>query len=119
MDGDPFYNITAIFCSLNNAPRGTYYMATVRQPENREVLFFTAEKCVFCGPVREQLTSLQKLYPFKVREVNLTRDTGDGAKLAETYKIKSLPAVVLPDSQNLTGFALKEELENVLIRHLF
>ncbi len=87
--------------------------------ENREVLLFTAEKCVFCGPVREQLVSLQKLYPFKVREVNLTRDSGEGAKLAETYRIKSLPAVILPDSHNLSGFAIKEELENILLRHLF
>ncbi len=94
-------------------------MSAIRQPQNREVLFFTAEKCAFCGPVREHLASLQKIYPFKVREVNLTQDAGDGAKLAETYRIKSLPAVILPDSQNLSGFALREELENVLIRHLF
>ncbi len=94
-------------------------MTAVRLPENREVLFFTAEKCVFCKPVREQLASLQKLYPFKVREVNLTREAGDGAMLVEKYRIKSLPTVILPDSQNLSGFALKEELENILIRHLF
>ncbi len=94
-------------------------MTAVGKPENREVLLFTAEKCVFCGPVREQLTSLQKLYRFKVREVNLTRDEGDSVKLAETYRIKSLPTLVLPDSQNISGFALKEELENILIRHLF
>ncbi len=94
-------------------------MATSRLPLEREVLLFTAEKCVFCGPVREQLASLQKIYPFRVREVNLTRDGGDGAKLAETYRIKSLPAVILPDAHNLSGFSLREELENVLIRHLF
>ncbi len=94
-------------------------MSAPKDPQNREVLFFTAEKCAFCGPVREHLASLQKLYPFKVREVNLTRDPGNGAKLVETYRIKSLPTVVLPDSQNLSGFALREELENVLIRHLF
>ncbi len=113
-----FSNIPYVFSSLNKALPGSYYMTEARQPWNREVILFTSEKCVFCGPVREQLASLQRLYPFKVREVNLTRDEGEGAKLAEAYRIKSLPTVILPDSQNLSGFVLKEELENVLLRHL-
>ncbi|OLS14670.1 MAG: hypothetical protein RBG13Loki_1712 [Promethearchaeota archaeon CR_4] len=87
--------------------------------QDPEVILFTADKCVFCGPVREQLTSLQRLYPFTIREINLTRDGGNGAILAEKYKIRSLPAVVVSGAQRLTGFLAQEELENALIRHLF
>ena len=94
-------------------------MAAATNFRDHEVILFTADKCVFCDPVREQLTSLQKLYPFTVREVNLTRDGGEGAILAEKYQIKSLPAVIVSGTQCAAGMLAREELENVLIRHLF
>jgi thioredoxin-related protein len=69
--------------------------------------------------VRQQLAALQAVYPFRVKEVNLS--TGDKAtgELAEKYQVRSLPTIIINDTQQLAGCVQRDELENVLLRHLF
>ncbi|HMF34464.1 MAG TPA: thioredoxin family protein [Candidatus Lokiarchaeia archaeon] len=86
--------------------------------QDREVLFFTADTCVFCETVRQQLASLQAVYPFRVKEVNIS--AGDlETHLAEEYQVRSLPTIIVGASQRLAGCIQRDELENVLLRHLF
>ena len=85
----------------------------------REVLFFTADTCVFCGAVRQQLTSLQAVYPFQIKEVNLSARDKAAGELAEKYQVRSLPTIIVNDTQRLAGCVQQDELENVLLRHLF
>lgn len=79
------------------------------------VLFFTSSRCSCCPPVREALKYCQNILGFQMREVRLDDPQ---EPIPRGRKIHHLPSIQLPGNQMISGMISRDDLFNVLIRHL-